>query len=265
MLNKVYRHYKKGILIDSIKEQILSVNQKVLYNGIYVKKKRRIFSNRLNDRPHCQGGEIKAHRKFTEIGDKVLVIGGGIGVSAINAAKIVGKSGKVIVYESNKTAVNHIKNNISLNGVSSNCEVIHGVVGEVTDDKFTLGEDVKKIPIEDLPECDVIEMDCEGAEVEILKKLIVKPRVIIVEIHPHRTKESPDWVLFDLKSKGYDIEFRSTTGGYEIDETVLLDYLNKNKKLEKQSLDPLGEPKWPVVVAGYLNRKEIPKKDQGYK
>jgi hypothetical protein len=45
-------------------------------------------------------------------------------------------------------------------------------------------DNTKKIDVEDLPECDVLEMDCEGAEKEILKKLQIKPRVIIVETHP---------------------------------------------------------------------------------
>ena len=34
-----------------------------------------------------------------------------------------------------------------------------------------------------LPPCDVLELDCEGAEVDILQKMIIQPRGILVETH----------------------------------------------------------------------------------
>jgi hypothetical protein len=49
-----------------------------------------------------------------------------------------------------------------------------------------------------LPQADVIEMDCEGAELEIIENLSIRPRVITVETHSNH-----DDVLNALEKIGY--------------------------------------------------------------
>jgi hypothetical protein len=39
------------------------------------------------------------------------------------------------------------------------------------------------LPPSQLPPCDVLQLDCEGAEVEILRELTIQPRLILVETH----------------------------------------------------------------------------------
>jgi hypothetical protein len=39
------------------------------------------------------------------------------------------------------------------------------------------------LPPSELPPCNVLELDCEGAEVEILREMNIQPRVILVETH----------------------------------------------------------------------------------
>jgi hypothetical protein len=39
------------------------------------------------------------------------------------------------------------------------------------------------LPPSQLPSCDVLQLDCEGAEVEILRETMIQPRVILVETH----------------------------------------------------------------------------------
>ena len=56
----------------------------------------------------------------------------------------------------------------------------------VTDDHYTLWEKVDLIPVTDLQDCDVLEMNFEGAAIEILRHLSIRPRLIIVEIHKVR-------------------------------------------------------------------------------
>jgi hypothetical protein len=41
------------------------------------------------------------------------------------------------------------------------------------------------LPPSELPPCNVLELDCEGAEVEILREMNIQPRVILVETHDH--------------------------------------------------------------------------------
>ena len=39
------------------------------------------------------------------------------------------------------------------------------------------------VPPAELPECDMLELDCEGAEIAILRNVAIRPRVIAVETH----------------------------------------------------------------------------------
>jgi hypothetical protein len=65
-------------------------------------------------------------------------------------------------------------------------------------------------PPSTVPECDVLDLDCEGAEVEILRELDFAPRVIVVEVHPHLG--SPvEAVEAELAERGYDVVERGAT------------------------------------------------------
>ena len=55
----------------------------------------------------------------------------------------------------------------------------------------------------DLPPCDVLELDCEGSEVEILGALAVRPRVVLVETHGLYGAPT-DRVLALVRGLGYD-------------------------------------------------------------
>jgi hypothetical protein len=58
----------------------------------------------------------------------------------------------------------------------------------------------------DIPDCDVLELDCEGAEDTILSELEIKPRVILVETHgshdtpPSRVKTLLSELSYEIKS-----------------------------------------------------------------
>lgn len=60
------------------------------------------------------------------------------------------------------------------------------------------------IPASDLDRCDVLEMDCEGAEADIIKDLTEFPDTIIVETHPEKGTPTPE-VERALREHGYDI------------------------------------------------------------
>jgi hypothetical protein len=36
---------------------------------------------------------------------------------------------------------------------------------------------------DELPSCDVLELDCEGAELDILERMTIQPRALVVEAH----------------------------------------------------------------------------------
>jgi tRNA A58 N-methylase Trm61 len=114
--------------------------------------------------------------------EKVVVVGGGNGVTAVMAAEKVGEGGDVIVYEGSADKVEMCKQTARLNGVSDRIEVRHGIVGPSIS---VWGEEKGAPHLEpkEIPDCDVLELDCEGAETDILENIQIRPRVIIVESH----------------------------------------------------------------------------------
>lgn len=119
-------------------------------------------------------------------GDTVVIVGGGYGISTVVAAKHVGQSGEVIVFEGSSDQVETVTETIELNQVTNRVEVNHAVVGDFSDfaaDAYGESREAVEVDPADLPACDVLELDCEGTEREILCNMNQRPRAIIVETH----------------------------------------------------------------------------------
>jgi hypothetical protein len=145
--------------------------------------------------------------KNYEKGDKIVIIGGGNGVSAVHSARIVGSGGEVKIYEGDESRVRDVKRTLEHNQVFDICEVNHSIVGEAHLVKSPGNANI--IKPSDLPKCDALEMDCEGAEFEILKDLENLPNKIIVELHHKKESSpysSPDTIESILKEKGYCVQ-----------------------------------------------------------
>ena len=138
-------------------------------------------------------------------GDEVNVIGAGYGVSSVVAAEATGKTGHITVYEAAKAWADRMGETMDLNQVPPDrYSVRHALVGPAVDVDGDMGEADRMHP-NDLPECGVLEMDCEGAELGIIQNLAMSPRSIIVETHP--SKNSPtSKVMAALSDQGYDPE-----------------------------------------------------------
>ena len=124
------------------------------------------------------------HERVSE-GDDVTIVGGGWGVSTVVTAKCVGAEGSVTTYEASPTAVANVRETIRMNHVFGNTDVRHAIVAEGISIRGDVGvEEANTIvsPTE-LPDCDVLVLDCEGAEVPILSKMVIEPETIIVETH----------------------------------------------------------------------------------
>jgi hypothetical protein len=115
-------------------------------------------------------------------GERVVVIGGGYGVTAVTAARAVGRTGSVVCYEAVAERVADLETALRLNRVETPVQVEHAIVAHAIS-LYGDGWDAPVVSPAELPECDVLEMDCEGAELEILAGLRIRPRLIIVETH----------------------------------------------------------------------------------
>lgn len=111
-------------------------------------------------------------------GDNVVVVGGGHGISAALSYKMSGK--KVTVFEASKERVLSIKNAAKVS--DSDFQIFHELVGEEVSVSGEIDSAGHRRP-EDLPECDVLELDVEGSEASILSNLETRPEIIIVETH----------------------------------------------------------------------------------
>lgn len=139
----------------------------------------------LRSNPAYEQTEVEAVRSYCRKGDHVVVIGGGLGVTAATAAHTVGLTGRVTVYEPLPTAVGIIRRTLEQNGCADRVEVIRAAVGTPRASCFSYkqGSNPPMIPYADLPAADVYEMDCEGEELPILRRLPTPPRVVLVETH----------------------------------------------------------------------------------
>lgn len=156
-----------------------------VYNGVEVKGARyfdSLLAWRDKDKPHYESGIVSGIENHVKPGDSVVIVGGGWGVTAVKATQTVGSSGKVMVYEGSAKETNHIRDTLRANNLSDRVNIIHSVVGPMISLRGDAGATNHTSP-EDLPECDVLELDCEGSEIEILENLLIRPRVILVESH----------------------------------------------------------------------------------
>jgi len=164
------------------------------------------FGNFLKDNPH-ERGEIKFLESIAEEGMNVINIGANIGITTVAVAKKIGRRGKLYSFEPLPQYFDTLNKNISSNrlenveayelavtdqvgrapfyqkGLSSGIVFEEGAkrfeVSTTTIDRFLIGEKIERI--------DLINMDCEGSELLVLKgakETLRKNKVkIFCEIH----------------------------------------------------------------------------------
>ena len=162
-------------------------------------------------------------RETVRPGDSVVIVGAGFGVTAVVAALRAGPSGTVHCFEASKQYVRLAQQTAARNQIT-NINIHHAVVAKLITNLFCGGvaHDLgPALPPSQLPPCNVLEMDCEGAEVEILREMIIQPRVILVETHG--LYGAPTALVASLLEKrGYVVSDRGLA------EPRLLDSCTKN-------------------------------------
>lgn len=158
----------------------------------------RLFSRTRKkvDKLDYEENTISAMKKYVKPGDRVTIVGGGYGVTGIVAME---SGGKVTIIEASKERARTIGENWKHYNLKGS--IIHGYVGTPISVWGEL-EGAKKIV--DIPDCDILELDCEGAEKEVLASLKISPGVIIVESHGHLGSSSAS-VKNQLKNLGYRV------------------------------------------------------------
>lgn len=136
----------------------------------------------LEDKPRYEARLVAGLRAHVRPGDEVVIVGGGVGATAAIAAMLTGPGGRVTCFEAGGRGVRSVRRTARLNGVEDRLLVRHATVARGVS-VYGLQLRRKVVPPEALPPCDVLELDCEGAEIDILRGMGIRPRVILVESH----------------------------------------------------------------------------------
>ena len=168
-------------------KRLIPIGSPIIYSGIRIAYKKNYLDryfpslkHQLTDKPRYEFALINALKRHVKADTKVLIVGGGAGITAIYAAQRA-PNGSVVCYEGNKISCANINRAAKYANVN-NLNVINKIV---QNDIGVYGSRKSKLQIDadSLPDCDLLELDCEGAEIQILKNLTKLPRIIIVETH----------------------------------------------------------------------------------
>lgn len=201
----IYSEYLRPILL--LKEPYVTRIAK--YNDIEVPVEIQLdekipgYTPDINSKPKYENSEVEAIKEYCKTGDEVVIIGAGSGVTAVTAADVIGMKGQVTAYEPAFKMYCQARQTININNISEAITIHHAAVGKV---ESTWGRPGRpdKIDASEIPDCDYLEIDCEGAERSILKYLDFSPRVISVETHK-QYGVSIGSIINLLEVKGYTI------------------------------------------------------------
>ncbi|GGN88465.1 hypothetical protein [Haloarcula pellucida] len=148
-----------------------------VYNGVHARGPR-LFD--VSDvLPDYEDDLLGLVREAVDDGDHVTLVGGGLGISTIVAARQGAAS--LTVYEPAADRARLVAENAALHDVQR-IEVHHAAVGDAANAAGPVAGADRIIPA-DLPDGDVLVLDCEGAEVDIITEMPNGYRVVVVETH----------------------------------------------------------------------------------
>jgi hypothetical protein len=136
-------------------------------------------------------------REEVNTADVGISIGGGYGVTAVALSEFVHE---LHIYEGSTDLINEIEKNLTANNTTAN---IHAkIVGEAIDIDGNVS--TESISPRELPLADVVEMDCEGAEISILPEITNIPDQFVIETHPQNGAPT-DEVIHMLNEIGHTV------------------------------------------------------------
>lgn len=155
------------------------------------------------DPENYESAIVEALSQHVKGGDTVCIVGGGWGVTSVIAARRTGGDGVVNTFEASKEYSKYISETAVANSVGDRVNVENAIVSNINSYRGnSLSE--KVIDPAELSECDVLQLDCEGAEIDILDNMTIQPRVVIVESHGVFDSPSTE-VATKLREKSYTI------------------------------------------------------------
>jgi hypothetical protein len=156
------------------------------------------------DLPGYEEGLVKALREHVRPNDRIVVVGVGLGVTCVVAARQSGPKGTVVSYEGDHAGCQSLNRVAKLNGVQDRIQNHHAIVAKAIG---VYGHEFAHRVVNplELPNCDILELDCEGAEILILQEMAITPRVVAVETHGFLGAQTKD-IRAILEHRGYTVD-----------------------------------------------------------
>lgn len=198
-----YKNFIRPVMPDSkpIRYANIVIGHRKVGDGILSK----LFQPpSIEDIPEYEQALVLSLREHVKANDRVVVVGVGKGVTCVIAAQLSGPKGVVTSFEGDKAGCNSLRYVASMNLVQDRIDNHHAIVGEAIG---VYGNDLatRIVKPSELPACDILELDCEGAEVMILRDMPINPRVIAVETHGFLGAPTSE-VRKLLEARGYVVE-----------------------------------------------------------
>lgn len=178
-----------------------------------------------------EGDERRVLAATLKPDDRLLIVGGGIGVTTLHASRIIGDDDAILVYEPNPEIIPVLRQNMAANGrririvdralAASPGQVDFYIGGNFwSASMLQTGPASRKIAVEaDAFDAVVQEfqpsyvlMDAEGAEASLLQSSRLESvRLACVEVHPHYSgEEALTRAVLAMYERGFVIEFKHT-------------------------------------------------------
>lgn len=246
-----------------LRDYFLPEGDYAVYNGIKVpeevqpKKNFSFLPPSLSpNNPNYKEKYIPLLKERISSDDQVTIIGGGRGVSSVIAAQKLSGSGKLTIYEGSPKMASIIEKTLKLNDIKEGYKIINKIVGPGID-VYSDEKKFDRLHPEDLEPCDILFMDCEGAELKILQELKIKPKYIISELHPYKYVSSekfevkPEDFLEELRKLNYKIKncrysygksekFKEVSSYNKIVKLLYLKYSSTRGNYEGKSQNVVG-------------------------
>lgn len=196
----------------------LPATRRCVYNGVVMGKRYPFIEDYLPGefsgiQPAYKQPNVAAIREHVSAEDNVVIVGAGQGVTTVVAARQAWK-GSVYAYEPGSKWIELTERTVRLNAVDDRVTLIETTVGDIITSQGSDTSTAGKTNPEELPECDVLELDCEGAEIEIITGLRRLPEVIIVETHGFRGAPTEETIAA-IEDRGYEVVERMPVEGGE--------------------------------------------------
>jgi hypothetical protein len=175
------------------------------FNGVRSKGVR--YFDRTRNFPDYEAELCSVITQHLRSGMAVVEVGGGLGISAVYASKLIGEDGSLTVYEGSEQHTEIVRDTINCNETPSKTVVQNQIVGQPIH-LYEESNTANSIPPAKLPDCDALVLDCEGTEIQILSEYTHTPQVVVVETHEQFVPGCTTGVECILNHNNYEVVTR---------------------------------------------------------